>query len=51
MLNDKMNALIDEVCSELAEREELVHTIALALLTGKNLFVRRGLETETRRSQ
>lgn len=39
MLNDKMNALIDEVCSELAEREELVHTIALALLAGKNLFV------------
>ena len=39
MLNDKMNALIDEVCSELAEREELVHTIALVLLTGKNLFV------------
>ena len=39
MLNDKMNALIDEVCGELAEREELVHTIALALLTGKNLFV------------
>ena len=39
MLNDKMNAPIDEVCSELAEREELVHTIALALLTGKNLFV------------
>ncbi len=39
MLNDKMNALIDEVCSELAEREELVHTIALALLTGENLFV------------
>lgn len=39
MLNDKMNALIDEVCEELAEREELVHTIALALLTGKNLFV------------
>ena len=39
MLNDKMNALIEEVCGELAEREELVHTIALALLTGKNLFV------------
>ena len=39
MLNDKMNALIDEVCEELSEREELVHTIALALLTGKNLFV------------
>ena len=39
MLNDKMNALIEEVCGELAERDELVHTIALALLTGKNLFV------------
>ena len=39
MLNDKMNALIEEVCGELAEREELIHTIALALLTGKNLFV------------
>ena len=39
MLNNKMNALIDEVCEELAEREELVHTIALALLTRKNLFV------------
>lgn len=39
MLNDKMNALIEEVCGELAERDELVHTIALALLTRKNLFV------------
>ena len=39
MLNDKMNAVIADVCANLAEREELVHTIALALLTGKNLFV------------
>lgn len=39
MLNQKMNAVIEEVCKTLAEREELVHTIALALLTGKNLFV------------
>lgn len=39
MMNEKMNSLIDEVCEGLAEREELVHTIALALLTGKNLFV------------
>ena len=39
MLQDKMNALIADVCENLAEREELVHTIALALLTGKNLFV------------
>ena len=39
MLNDKMNLIIDEVNHDLAEREELVHTIALALLTRKNLFV------------
>lgn len=39
MLNDKMNAVIADVCDNLAEREELVHTIALALLTGKNMFV------------
>ena len=39
MLNTKMNALIAEVSGTLAEREELVHTIALALLTRKNLFV------------
>lgn len=39
MLNDKMNAIIREVCDELAERDELIHTIALALLTRKNLFV------------
>lgn len=35
MLNQKMNAVISEVCEGLAERNELVHTIALALLTGK----------------
>ena len=39
MLNTQMNALIAEVSGTLAEREELVHTIALALLTRKNLFV------------
>ena len=39
MLNEKMNAVISEVCDSLAEREELIHTIALALLTRKNLFV------------
>lgn len=39
MLNEKMKAVIAEVNSTLAEREELVHTIALALLTRKNLFV------------
>ncbi len=39
MLNDKMNKIISEVSGNLAERDELIHTIALALLTGKNLFV------------
>ncbi|MBQ7726123.1 MAG: AAA family ATPase [Clostridia bacterium] len=39
MLQDKMNGVIREVNETLAEREELVHTIALALLTRKNLFV------------
>ena len=39
MLNQKMNAVISEVSSGLAERDELIHTIALCLLTRKNLFV------------
>lgn len=39
MLRDKMKAVIAEVNENLAEREELIHTIALALLTRKNLFV------------
>ena len=39
MLRKKINSIIEEVNEELAEREELVHTIALALLTRKNLFV------------
>ena len=39
MLKTKMNAVISEVCDSLAERDELIHTVALALLTRKNLFV------------
>lgn len=39
MLHTKMNEIIYDVCENLAEREELVHTMALALLTGKNMFV------------
>ncbi len=39
MLHKKMTQIIEEVNAGLAERNELVHTIALALLTGKNLFV------------
>ena len=39
MLETKMNAVISEVCDSLAERDELIHVIALALLTRKNLFV------------
>lgn len=39
MQHKKMKAIIREVCESLAEREELVETIALALLTRKNIFV------------
>lgn len=39
MLQTKMKAVINEVCDSLAERDELIHAIALALLTRKNLFV------------
>ena len=39
MLRDKMLAVMDEVNSEVAERQELVHMIALALLSGSNLFI------------
>lgn len=39
MLRDKMLAVMEEVNSEAAERRELVQTIALALLSGSNLFI------------
>ncbi len=39
MLKQKMNAVIGEVSGGLAERDELIHIIALCLLTRKNLFV------------
>lgn len=39
MLNQKMKDIMAYVNSRVAEREELVHMIALALLTRKNLFV------------
>lgn len=35
----KMLEVIDEINHEAAEREELIETIALALLSGKNLFI------------
>ena len=38
-LQDKMLAVIDEVNAQLAEREELVEMIAIALLSRKNLFI------------
>ncbi|MFR0797971.1 MAG: hypothetical protein ACLSHJ_04030 [Oscillospiraceae bacterium] len=38
-LRDKMLAVIDDVNGGVAEREELVEMIAIALLTRKNLFV------------
>ena len=39
MLNEKMNQVVRNVNASLSEREELVETIALALLTRKNMFV------------
>ena len=39
MLFTKMNEIIDEVSAEVAEREELIECIALALLSKKNLFI------------
>ena len=39
MLFTKMNEIIDEVSAEVAERDELIECIALALLSKKNLFI------------
>lgn len=39
MLNQKMLAVMADVNTEIAEREELIETIAIALLTRKNLFI------------
>ena len=39
MLRDKMLAVIADVNAQVAEREELVELIAIALLTRKNLFI------------
>ena len=39
MLFTAMNQIIDEVNSEVAERDELVECIAIALLSKKNLFI------------
>lgn len=38
-LNDKMSAVIADVNHEVIERKELIHCIAIALLTSKNLFI------------
>lgn len=39
MLRDKMQAVMAELNAEIAERGELIHAIALALLSGSNLFI------------
>jgi AAA domain (dynein-related subfamily). len=39
MLNNKMHALMREVNDSVAEREELIEAIAVALLTRRNLFI------------
>lgn len=38
-LRDKMQAVIADINTQVAEREELVEAIAIALLTRKNLFI------------
>lgn len=38
-LHDKMSAVIADVNHEVIERKELIHCIAIALLTSKNLFI------------
>ena len=38
-LRDRMLGVVADVCSQFAEREELIEMIAIALLTGKNLFI------------
>ena len=38
-LRDKMLAVIEDVNNQLAERDELVEMIAIALLSRKNLFI------------
>lgn len=39
MLRDEMLAVIADVNTQVAERDELVECIAIALLTQKNLFI------------
>ena len=39
MLRNKILAVMTEVNSEVAEREEVVQYITIALLTHKNLFI------------
>ena len=39
MLRDKMQAVMADANSQVAEREELIELIAIALLTRKNLFI------------
>ena len=39
MLRDKMLAVMQEINGKIAEREELIQMIALAMLSGRNLFI------------
>ena len=39
MNNTKIKAVMDEVATEAAERDELIQCIAVALLAKKNLFI------------
>ena len=48
MLYAKMNQIIDEVKNDVAERDELVECIAIALLSKKNLFIHSVIHLGTR---
>ncbi|MCL2082732.1 MAG: DUF4368 domain-containing protein [Oscillospiraceae bacterium] len=39
MLKSKMQTVMDDVNNQVAERQELIECIAVALLTGRNLFI------------
>lgn len=39
MNNSKIKAVMSEVAAEAAERDEMIHCIAIALLASKNIFI------------
>ena len=39
MNNSKIKAVMSEVAAEAAERDEMIHCIAIALLASKNIYL------------